>query len=206
MKKIRITESQWEKILMAESAYPLDLKSDDEKPANFTEYEVAVNNNDPDAESNVTIGDKISKSETKPGWFGMNRYPAMHRLPESAELDNAENSGFGVNNDAFINKSAKSNGGKMVSNISNEINSDKRGSRNNTNQVRISRMENYKKNSPELFMKNGGDKMLDILKSQTKKQADSYKEKHAEDVRTQSTQPGDNVNYGKENNGAFYFK
>ena len=204
MRKIHITESQWKKILMQESAYPLDLKSDDEKPDNFTEYEVAVSNNDQDAPSDVMTGDAYKRS--KEGWFGMNRYPAMHRLPESAELYNVENSGFGVKNDEYINNTANSNGGKMVSNISLEINSNKRGSRNNTNQVRISRMENYKKNDPDLFIKNGGDKTLDILKSQTKKQAGAHKAKHASDIRTQSTQPGDNVNYGKENNGAYYFK
>ena len=206
MRKIHITESQWKKILMAESAYPLDVKNDDGKPDNFTEYEIAVNNNDKDASNSVTIADKISKDETKPGWFGMNRYPAMQRLPESEELDNVKNSGFGVNNDKVINTAAASNGGKMVSNISNEINSKKKGSRNNTNQVRVSRMETYKKTNPELFVKNGGQETLDILKSQTKKNADSHRAQHATDIRTQSIQPGDNVNYGKENNGAYYFK
>ena len=191
---------------MVESAYPLDVKNDDGKPDNFTEYEVAVNNTDNDAPDNVTIGDKIGKEETKPGWFGMNRYPAMHRLPESAELDNAKNSGFGINNDKFINNIADSNGGKMVSNISGEINSKKRGSRNNTNQVRASRMEKYKETDPELFIKNGGQKTLDLLKSQTKKNSDSHRAKHATDTRIQSTLPGDNINYGKENNGAYYFK
>ena len=205
MKKIHITESQWKKILMAESAYPLDVKSDDGKPDNFMGNEIAISNTDKEApNSDVMTGEAFKRS--KEGWFGMNRYPSMHRLPESAELDNMENSGFGIKNDNFINNTAKSNGGKMATNISGEINSNKEGSRNNTNQVRISRMEQYKNGNPELFAKNGGDKMLNILKNQTGKQKNSYAAKHATDTRQVSTMPGDNVNYGKGENGAYFFK
>ena len=143
MKKIHIRESQLKRILGEDIGYPLNLKSDDGKPDNFTETEVAVNNNDKDAKNDVTIG----IHRTKEGWFGMNRYPAMQRIPESRELDNMENSGFGKNNDDYINQTASSNGGKMATNIAGEINSNKRGSRNNTNQVRVSRMENYKQNN-----------------------------------------------------------
>ena len=74
-----------------------------------------------------------------------------------------KNSGFGKNNDDYINHTANANGGKMASNIAGEINSNKKGSRNNTNQVRVSRMEDYKQNDPELFAKNGGEKTLNIL-------------------------------------------
>ena len=204
MKKIRITESQLKCILESECGYPLDLKSDDGKPDNFTEYEVAVNNIDNDAPSDVTIPDAIKRS--KEGWFGMNRYPSMHRLPESAELDNMQNSGYGIKSDNYLNNAAKNSGGKMVSNISNEINSNTRGSRNNTNQVRVSRMENYKKNNPELFAKNGGEETLNILKGQTKKQANSYNSKHSTDIRTQNATPGAQLNFDKGENGAYYFK
>jgi len=204
MKKIHITESQWKHIMESECGYPLDLKSDDGKPDNFTETEIAINNTDKDAPNDVTTSDAVKRS--KEGWFGMNRYPAMHRLPESRELDNVENSGFGSKNDAYINSAAKKNGGKMVSNIAGEINSDKRGSRNNTNQVRISRMEDYKQNNPNLYLKNGGDKTLNALKNQTKKQASTYNAKHATDVRTNNTTPGAQLNFDKGENGAYYFK
>lgn len=204
MKKIRITESQWKRILESEYAYPIDLKSDDEKPDNFTEYETAINNNDKDAPNDVTTGEGYKRS--KPGWFGMNRYPAMHRLPESRELDNKESSGFGKNNDAFIQNVANNGSGKMVSNINSEITSKTRGSRNNTNQVRASRMRQYKETNPELFQKNGGEKMLNILDSQTKAQSDSYAAKHSTDIRTQDTTPGNNINFNKGENGAYYFK
>ena len=205
MRKIHITESQWKKILMAESEYPLDVKNDDGKPDNFTEYEVAVSNNDKDVpDTDVMTGEAFKKS--KDGWFGMGRYPAMHRLPESRELDNAKNSGYGVNNDNYINKAAQNGGGKMISNINTEVKSNTDGSRNATNMMRISRMEDYKRNNPDLFMKNGGDQTLNILKNQTKKQSTAHAAKHATDVRTVSTQPGDNVNYGKNENGAYYFK
>ena len=204
MKKIRITESQLKTILMAENAYPLDLKSDDGKPDNFTEYEVAVNNTNKDANNDVTIGDGFKKS--KEGWFGMNRYPAMHRLPESQELDNAQNSGYGVKNDNYIQNAAQNGGGKMATNVNNEVKSDTRGSRNNTNQVRASRMRQYKQTNPELFQKNGGDKMLNILDAQTSKQSNMYAAKHSTDVRTTDKTPGNNINFNKGENGAYYFK
>lgn len=202
MRKIHITESQWKTILEAESTYPLNVKDDDGCPDNFTEYEVAVNNTDNDAPDSLTIADKISKNRSKEGWFGMNRYPAMHRLPESRELDNMQNSGYGMKGDAYINGSAKTNGGKMVSNIAGEINSDTRGSRNNTNEVRIKRMEDYKTSNPELFAKNGGEQTLNILKAQTDRQSGTHKEKHSTDLRKSDTTPG----ISNTTNGAYYFK
>lgn len=202
MKKIHITESQWRAILESEFAYPLDVKSDGGKSECFTQGEVAVNNIDQDAPNDVTISDTVKRS--KEGWFGMNRYPAMHRLPESKELDNIKNSGYGAKNNSYIKNTASSEGGKMVSNISGEINSNKDGSRNNTNQVRIYRMENYKKNDPALFAKNGGEETLRILKTQTNKNAKSNAAKHSSDVKTRNTNQVDTLN--NENNGVYYFK
>lgn len=197
MRKIRITESQYKRILENEIGYPLDVKADDGKPDNFAGYQVAVDNTDDDAQNDVTISDTIKRS--KAGWFGMNRYPAMHRLPEGEELDNKQNSGYGMKADNFINGAAK-NGGKMINNVASEVNSDKRGSRNNTNQVRISRMEDDKVNNPANFQKNGGDEMLKILKSQTSKTSAAHNSIHANDQITRN----DNPNKSK-NNGVVYF-
>ena len=61
MKKIHITESQWKSLLESECGYPLDLKGDDGRPDNFTEYEVAVDNTDKDAPNDVTISDTIKR-------------------------------------------------------------------------------------------------------------------------------------------------
>lgn len=206
MRKIHITESQWQRILESEvCAYPLDVKSDDEKPDNFTEYEVAVSNNDKDV-PNGDVMDSEAYKRSKPGWFGMNRYPAMHRLPESRELDNQQSSGFGKKNDDYIQNVANNGGGKMATHVNAEIKSDKRGTRNNTNQVRALRMRQYKETNPQLFQKNGGEKMLNILDKQTKAQSNSYAAKHSTDVRTQDTTPGNNLNFNKGENGAYYFK
>ena len=203
MRKIYITESQWKQILESEGAYPLDLKGDDGKPENFTEYEVAVDNTDPDAPNDVTSSETIKRS--KPGWFGMGRYPAMHRLPEGKELDNAENSGYGLEGDAYIQDAASTGKGKMAVNVNAEVKSDTRGSRNNTNQVRASRMREYKKTNPALYKKNGGDKMLQILDTQTDKQSSIHKNMHSGETKKMDTTP---KAFGEETgeNGAFYFK
>lgn len=204
MRKIHITESQWKALLESECSYPLNVKGDDGRPDNFTEYEVATDNTDKDAPLDVTISDTLKRS--KEGWFGMNRYPAMSRLPESEELDNVENSGFGEKSDKYINNVANAGNGKMVNNVANEINSNTRGSRNNTNQVRLSRLEKYRTTNPELFKKNGGEKMVSILKGQVNAQSNTHKQKHATDIRTQS--PSEGVPFSQktiENDGAYYF-
>ena len=200
MRKIRITESQYKRILESEEVgYPLDVKADDEKPVNFTGYEVVADNPDDDAQNDVTISDTVKRSRR--GWFGMNRWPAMHRLPEGRELDNRQNSGFGMKYDAQIAAKANNGGGKMIKNVSAEIQSDTRGSRNNTNQVRISRMEKAKVDDPENFAKNGGEEMLNILKSQTNKTSTTHKTQHAGERSGESTK-----NKPKsENNGVYYF-
>lgn len=201
MRKIRITEAQLKTILEQECGYPLNMKGDDGKPDIFMGDEVAVNNIDKDAPNDVTISDTMSKNRSKAGWFGMNRWPAMHRLPEGEELDDKQTSGFGEKSDNFIHDVANSGGGKMAANVSNEINSDTRGTRNNTNQVRISRMERDKAANPENFQKNGGDKMLKILKNQVKKNSATNKNLHASEKKTinpDSTKP----NTG----GIIYFK
>ena len=59
------------------------------------------------------------------------------------------------------------NSGKMLKNISNDIANG--GTRNNTNQVRISRLKQQKKDDPAMFARNGGDKTLKALKSATRK-------------------------------------
>lgn len=197
MRKIRITESQYNKILESELGYPIDVKGDDEKPANFTGDEVAINNIDRDAPNDVTTN--IYRSRR--GWFGMNRWPAMHRLPEGKELDNRQNSGFGMKYDTQIAAKANDGGGKMIKNVHAEIQSDTRGSRNNTNQVRISRMEDDKVNNPENFKKNGGEEMLNILKSQTSKTSTAHKTQHAGERSGQSAKDKPKT----ENNGVYYF-
>lgn len=201
MRKIRITESQYNKILESELGYPLDVKGDDEKPANFTGYEVAVDNTYNGAPDDVTTTDTVSTKRSRRGWFGMNRWPAMHRLPEGRELDNRQNSGFGMKYDAQIAAKANNGGGEMVKNVHDEIQSGTRGSRNNTNQVRISRMEDDKVNNPENFKKNGGEEMLNILKSQTSKTSTAHKAQHAGERSGQSAKDKPKT----ENNGVYYF-
>ena len=165
MRRVIFTESQINTILMSESAYPLDIKGDDGRPDNFTEYETVVNNayvgTGDDVNTDVTTSDQIKRC--KKGWFGLHTTTNDYRLAEGDELDNAKTSGYGKKNDMFINSVSKNLGGKMVSNLNAEINSNKGGSRNNTNQVRVSRMEKQKKEDPVTFQKNGGQKTVAML-------------------------------------------
>lgn len=205
MRKIRITEAQFRKIWESEMGYPLDTKADDGKPDNFTGDEVAVNNIDRDAPNDVTTSGTIKRS--KEGWFGMNRYPAFYRIPESRELDDKEVSGFGKNSDAAINSIASNNGGKMLHNLANEINSDKRGVRNNTLQVRISRMEDDKVNNPEHFQKNGGEEVLKRMKSQVNKTSAANNASNSL-PQTKNTNPNvsSDTHGDGSSNGVIYFK
>lgn len=166
MRRVIFTESQVNKILQAESAYPLDIKGDDGRPDNFSEYETAVDNTDKDATNDVTTSDSIKRA--KKGWYLRSTLANHFRLAEGDELDNMKTSGYGQKNDAFISNTAKNGGGKMVSNLNAEIKSNTDASRNNTNQVRVSRLETQKKKDPALFQKNGGERTLNILKNQIK--------------------------------------
>lgn len=166
MRRVIFTESQINEILQAESAYPLDIKGDDGRPDNSSGYEIAVNNTDRDATNDVTTSDSIKRA--KKGWYLRSTLANHFRLAEGDELDNMKTSGYGQKSDAFISNVAKNGGGKMVSNLNAEIQSDTDSSRNNTNQVRVSRLEAQKKKNPAVFQKNGGEKTLNILKNQIK--------------------------------------
>lgn len=177
MRKIRITESQLETILEYEGTYPLNVKGDDGRPDNFMGNEVAVDNTDDDATNDVTTTDNVSRKRSRRGWFGIFGYrsPNLHfSLRESENLDGRQNSGYGMKNDAFIQNMSNNGGGKMVNNLNNEIQSKTRGSKNNTNQKRIERLEDQKTEDPVTFAMNGGNKTLNILKHQVKKTSDSF--------------------------------
>ena len=209
MRKIRITESQWKTIVESELGYPLDTTEDNPVPDNAAGIEVGSDIKGkyvPD--SMPTTADKYSTNRTKRQWFGINTSygRGAYRMEEGKELDNAQNSGYGVKADAQINSIASNGGGKMAVNVSAEVNSNTRGSRNNTNQVRISRMEDAKKNDPATYQKNGGDRMLSILKSQVKKNSDkanASNERKTEDSITPQT--GTTEKKNKQNNGVYYF-
>ena len=208
MRRVIFTESQINTILMSESAYPLDIKGDDGRPDNFTEYETVANNayvgTGDDVNTDVTTSDQIKRC--KKGWFGLHTTTNDYRLAEGDELDNAKTSGYGKKNDAFINSVSKNLGGKMVSNLSAEINSNKGGSRNNTNQVRASRMEKQKKEDPVTFQKNGGQKTLNVLKNQVKLKSTEHKAKTAGLPKKVSNTP--DANHKPENhhgNSIYYF-
>ena len=187
MRKIRITESQLKTILES-IGYPLNVDDANEEPDNFMGNEVAVNNVDPDAPDDVTTTDNVAKKRSRKGWFGIYGYksPMSHfTVRESENLDNRQNSGYGQKSDAFIQSTAENGGGKMVNNLNAEVKSNKRGSRNNTNQVRIHRMEKAKTEDPVTFAKNGGEKTLNILKTQTKKTSCTFSDEKTETTITQ---------------------
>ena len=107
-----------------------------------------------------------------------------------------------------VGRDMKNGGGKMVKNVSAEISSNKGGTRNNTNQVRISRMEDQKVNDPAAYAKNGGDATLKILKSQVKKTSAIHNAVHGEDEKKTNVNPNvtSKTSEKKPNNGIIYFK
>lgn len=211
MRRVIFTETQLNEILQAESAYPLDIKGDDGKPDNSSGYEVAVNNttvNDttPNPKSNVTIGDRIAGRKSRKKKFGLSS-PSYGRIAEGDALDNMKTSGYGQKSDEFISKVASNNGGKMVSNLNAEIKSNTDASRNNTNQVRVSRMEAQKKNDPVTFQKNGGERTLKILKNQVNLKSGEHKAMTAGQVRkTDNTPNANKTPESHHNDSVYYFK
>lgn len=208
MRKIRITESQLKTILES-IGYPLNVDDGNEEPENFMGSEVAVNNIDPDAPDDVTTTDNVAKKRSRKGWFGIYGYksPMSHfTVRESENLDNRQSSGYGKKSDAFIQATANNGGGKMVNNLNAEVQSDTRGSRNNTNQVRISRMEKAKTDDPATFVKNGGEQTLKILKSQTKKTSGTFSKEKSETTITPPTDGGTGGSKKKTQQTIYYFK
>ena len=211
MRKIRITESQWKAILESEFGYPLDLKSGPVTKDNTAGVEVAADPLDVDVEKDSEYGistttDNISRKKMRPAQFGIRtaRVAGGYRLEEGRELDNMQNSGFGKNADAQIAQAASNGGGKMVTNINNEINSTTRGSRNNTNQVRASRLRDQKENDPVTFAKNGGDATLKAVERQT--QVNSVKNAATETAPKATTSTGGSKKGKSSEPTIYYFK
>ena len=211
MRKIRITESQWKAILESEFGYPLDLKSGPVTKDNTAGVEVAADPLDVDVEKDSEYGistttDNISRKKMRPAQFGIRtaRVAGGYRLEEGRELDNMQNSGFGKKADAQIAQAASNGGGKMVTNINNEINSTTRGSRNNTNQVRASRLRDQKENDPVTFAKNGGDATLKAVERQT--QVNSAKNAATETAPKTTTSTGSSKKGKSSEPTIYYFK
>lgn len=208
MRKIRITESQLKTILES-IGYPLNVDDGNEQPDNFIGSEVAVDNTDKDAPDDVTTTDNVARKRSRKGWFGIYGYksPMAHfTIRESENLDNRQNSGYGKKSDATIQAVAANGGGKMIQNLNAEVQSNTRGSRNNTNQVRISRMEKQKVEDPATYAKNGGDQTLKILKSQTKKTSDTFSKKDTETTITPPTGESTGSKRKKTQQTVYYFK
>ena len=175
MRKIRITESQLKTILESELGYPLDLRSGPVTKDNTAGVEVTSDPLDVDVDTDSQYGiatttDNISKKKMRPAQFGIRtaRVAGGYRLEEGRELDNMQSSGFGKKADAQISQAASNGGGKMVKNLNAEVQSNTRGSRNNTNQVRASRLRDQKKTTLQHLQRMAGTQRLKHLKGRQK--------------------------------------
>lgn len=207
MRRVIFTESQINKILTLESAYPLDLKGDNGQPE-YNGNEVFANDPDPrfddEKPHNVSTSEKFKRC--KKGWYMRSTLANQCKLEEGEELDNMKSSGYGIKNDAFINSVAKNGGGKMVQNVNAEIKSNTDGSKNNTNQVRILRLNRQKKTNPTAFMKNGGEKTLSILKNEVKSKGAQHKAQTSGLPRKTDNTPNANKHEGSHSKqGPYYF-
>ena len=147
MKRIIITESQYNSILVKEDVY-LHPNDGAESPDNAYGTQISVDVPETD---NVTTADTVKRH--KRGWLSPKGF--IPSLEESQQRDNAQNSGLGTIADMKV-QSAAQNGGKMVNNLNREIQSNQKGVRNNTLEVRASRLRAQKENDPVTYAKNGG--------------------------------------------------
>lgn len=200
MRKVIITESQLEYILR-ETSYPLNNKTSAEMPDNAYGTEVAVNNLDKDAGEDVTITDNPSHKKTM-----SNRLFARTRNVCEAEFDDNRSQNFGKNEKQNIVATANNGGGKMVTNLANDIQNG--GARNNTNQVRASRLKAQEKSDPVTFAKNGGKATLNALKSSTTKESNKNNAiPQVDNVNLQIPNQNNGIGNGhhSENEGNIYY-
>ena len=180
MRKVIFTEQQIKRILGEDAAdYLNSLDVAAEIPDNAYGTQVFVNNVDKDAEDNVTTTDKISRNKNRSNSGG--RLFARSRTFESvneSSFDDTKTKNFGKNAKENILNGAGEGAGKMLNNIANDINNG--GTRNNTNQVRLSRLRKQEKEDPVTFAKNGGKETIKALEDSV------GKEKNKHSVPTQS--------------------
>lgn len=178
MRNVYITEKQYEMIL--EGGYPLNLTDgSDVTPDAASGAQVFTNNTDKDADPNVTTTDAKSKrmSTRRLAYLRTNR-----TLGESTFNDVRTNNLGKNQKKEIINAGAQEGSGKMLKNLANDINGE--GTRDNTQRVRINRMEKQKIEDPVAYEKNGGDKTLKALKDSTRAESDKQKRNAEVDAQT----------------------
>lgn len=215
MRKIRITESQLKTILESELGYPLDLRSGPVTKDNTAGVEVTSDPLDVDVDTDSQYGiatttDNISKKKNRPEQFGIRtaRVAGGYRLEEGRELDNMQSSGLGKKSDAQIAQAASNGGGKMVNNLNNEIESNRRGVKMGTQYVRDMRLKDQKKNDPVTFAKNGGDATLKAIENNISANSSKHKANKAEEETTVTPTPSTSGTNKKKSSEptVYYFK
>lgn len=170
MRKVIFTEEQIKKIVGEDVAdYLNNIDNAGEVPDNAYGTEVFVNNVDKDSEDNVTTTDRVARHKNRSNSGG--RLFARSRTFESvneSSFDDTRTRNFGKNAKENILNGAGEGAGKMLNNLANDINNG--GTRNNTNQVRLSRLRKQAKEDPITFMKNGGKQTLKALEDSVEKE------------------------------------
>ena len=102
-------------------------------------------------------------------------------------------------------QSTDKNAGKMLKNISNDIQNG--GARNNTNQVRLSRLKDQKQNDPAAFARNGGEQTMKALKNSTRKVStvNSIPQTNADSVLTDAPDIRKGTGKGNNSNNVIYY-
>lgn len=173
MRKVIFTEEQIKKIVgedVADYLNNVDIAA--EIPGNAYGTEVSTDLN-PDTAQNpkkkIPTTDKISRHKNRSNSGG--RLFARSRTFESvneSSFDDTRTRNFGKNAKENILNGAGEGAGKMLNNLANDINNG--GTRNNTNQVRLSRLRKQAKEDPVTFMKNGGKQTLKALEDSVGKE------------------------------------
>lgn len=208
MRKVIFTESQLKKILgEGNDMFLGDLDTAKQIPSTAYGDEVFTNvgNIENDEDPDVTVADKINKRRTR-----NNRLFARTRTYESVNESNfadSRSNNFGKKETDGIKSLANNGGGKMIKNVKKEL--ENGGNRDNTQRVRINRLEKQKKENPELFAKNGGNEMVRALKSSVGKESAKQKSistaNSNKDTLFGNFQSNDGKGHHKEEGTVYYY-
>ena len=188
-----ITEEQLEYILKEGDCYLDKTDTGSDAPIDSCKFnggETTVKKADSDE---IITTDKIAHSR-------VSGHPWLRRsYGLSEDLDN-EKAYIGKNSQEYLSQMA----GKMANNISKEM--QKGGSRLNTTEVRLNRLEQQKKDDPVTFAQNGGEKTIKALKAIKNRQRNAARSTNATAPRYNPSLSADfnNQQTQKNNKGIIY--
>lgn len=184
------TEKQMERILGEDLDIFLNKSSEGDGEINGNAFGNEVFSNLGNADDDVPNSDVTDADALSQKLAGGHPFSTRKRRVYESNFDDERSNMFGRNEKQQISTF----NGKMAKNLSKELNGEKSAPRQNTLEVRASRLKQQKKSDPVTYAKNGGKQMEKALKSATNK----MKAKHgvAQEIKDNSMQQMPNANKG----------